>query len=166
MFRGISARVQLLLVVVLGLAAFAAVFIPAWLIQPFRMQTSSGVELSFLLRRWSPWLTLLLLIPVIGISISLWRGGARRWQRVVAVPVCLLALLAAWFSRQNHFEWMFGPLHGPAYAHAANADFMEASDMVLAVKVNGDSAAYPVRQLAYHHLVQDVVGGLPEVATY
>jgi hypothetical protein len=26
--------------------------------------------------------------------------------------------------------------------------------------------AYPVRLMAYHHLVQDVVGGTPLVATY
>jgi hypothetical protein len=39
-------------------------------------------------------------------------------------------------------------------------------DIVLAVKINGESAAYPVRLMAYHHLVEDVVGGTPIVATY
>jgi len=37
---------------------------------------------------------------------------------------------------------------------------------VLAVNVNGDSVAFPVRQMAYHHIVQDVVGGMPITATY
>jgi len=27
----------------------------------------------------------------------------------------------------------------------------------MAVEINGEAAAYPVRQMAYHHLVQDVV---------
>ena len=31
---------------------------------------------------------------------------------------------------------------------------------------NGEAAAYPIRQLAYHHLVQDIVGGVPIVVTY
>ena len=44
--------------------------------------------------------------------------------------------------------------------------FVEPQDVVLAVSLKGDAAAYPVRQLAYHHLVQDVVGGLPLVVTY
>jgi hypothetical protein len=26
--------------------------------------------------------------------------------------------------------------------------------------------AWPVRQMAYHHLVQDTVGGVPVVSTY
>ena len=34
------------------------------------------------------------------------------------------------------------------------------------VKINGDAAAYPVRQMAYHHIVQDVVGGTPITTTY
>jgi hypothetical protein len=61
---------------------------------------------------------------------------------------------------------MFQPLEGSPYAKADEASFMEDSDMVLAVNINDESAAYPVRQLAYHHLVQDEVGGVPLVATY
>jgi hypothetical protein len=38
--------------------------------------------------------------------------------------------------------------------------------MVLAVEIGGESVAYPVRLMAYHHLVGDTVGGVPIVATY
>ena len=37
---------------------------------------------------------------------------------------------------------------------------------MLAVERNGEAAAYPVRQVAYHHIVQDVVGGVPVAVTY
>jgi hypothetical protein len=37
---------------------------------------------------------------------------------------------------------------------------------VLAVEQGGESAAYPIRQLGYHHIVQDVVGRVPIVVTY
>ena len=30
----------------------------------------------------------------------------------------------------------------------------------------GEAAAYPIRQMAYHHLVHDTVGGVPVVVTY
>jgi hypothetical protein len=40
------------------------------------------------------------------------------------------------------------------------------SDVVLAVNLNGEAAAYPIRLMAYHHVVQDTVGGTPIVATY
>ena len=48
----------------LTLLAFAIVFIPVWIIQPFKPQTSRGVELSYMLRRWSPWITILALVTV------------------------------------------------------------------------------------------------------
>jgi hypothetical protein len=41
-------------------------------------------------------------------------------------------IAAAWFARQNHFEWMFNPLAQSAYAKADDASFVGAEDMVLA----------------------------------
>ena len=77
-----------------------------------------------------------------------------------------VTLVTAWAARQNHFEWMFAPLPDVRFARAAEGGAVEPGDMVLAVRVKGDAAAYPVRQLAYHHLVEDAVGGVPIVATY
>ena len=71
-----------------------------------------------------------------------------------------------WMARQNHFEWMFAPLPNAGFVRAASADFVRREDMVLAVAVNGDAVAYPVNQLAYHHVVEDAIGKVPIVATY
>ena len=147
------------------LVALAVVFIPAWLIQPFRPQTEAGLSLSYTLRRWSPLLTLLLAALAVGCSIRLWRG-ARWWLRVALLLLLVPACGAVWLARQNHFEWMFRPLPDPAYARASEAGFVAETDMVLAVVQNGEAVAYPVRQMAYHHLVADTVGGTPLVATY
>jgi hypothetical protein len=45
-------------------------------------------------------------------------------------------------------------------------EFLVDAEVVMGIDVNGTALAYPVRQLAYHHLVNDVVGGTPLVATY
>jgi hypothetical protein len=73
---------------------------------------------------------------------------------------------SVWAARQNIYEWMFNPLEGAAYAGAKETDFVGDDDMVLAVERGGERVAYPVRLLAYHHLVADRVGGVPLVATY
>ena len=78
----------------------------------------------------------------------------------------VFSLVPAWFARQNHFEWMFNPLAKSAYAKTSEAGFVGDSDMVLAVRIGNEAVAYPVRQMAYHHLVQDIVGGTRLVATY
>jgi hypothetical protein len=95
----------------------------------------------------------------------LWRGA--RWWGRLAMPALLAPLLAVtWFARQNHFEWMFNPLLNADYARIDEAGFVADSDMVMAIKINGDAVAYPVLQMAYHHVVNDVVGGKPITATY
>lgn len=161
-----SRRVSWLLLLGLVLIAFATVFIPVWIIQPFKPQTARGVEISYMLRRLSPWLTVIALALSFLLVARLWRGP-RRWLKRALLLVILIPLFAAtWFARQNHFEWMFNPLANASYAKANAATFVADEDIVLAVEINGEAAAYPVRLMAYHHLVEDVVGGTPIVATY
>ena len=158
-------RLLWLALVVVVVGACAWVFVPVWTIQPFKAQTPAGVNLSYGLRRWSPVATLVALALAALLVVLLWRG-ARLLPRVALVALVLPVVAAAWFARQNHFEWMFKPLAQSAYAAADKVDFVGDEEMVLAVEVNGDAVAYPIRQLAYHHVVEDTVGGLPVVSTY
>jgi hypothetical protein len=161
-----KSRAQWILLCVFALLAIAVVLIPAWVIQPFKSQTSYGLEVSYILRKWSRVITLILLPIVLLLILRLWNKSSSWFPKVFLVVPALLTAAAAWFSWQNHFEWMFHPLPNPAYARAKETDFISDKDMVLAIAIKGDAVAYPVRLLAYHHLVHDVVGGTPLVATY
>jgi thiol:disulfide interchange protein len=155
-----------LILISIAVVAFAMVALPVWLIQPFRPQTQRSLEISYVLRRWSPMLTLLALAMGITLLLWLWRGSRRWWRKALLVVILVPLLAATWFARQNHFEWMFNPLANASYAKATTPKFVSDGDIVMAVENNGDAAAYPIRLMAYHHLVQDVVGGTPIVATY
>jgi hypothetical protein len=61
---------------------------------------------------------------------------------------------------------MFKPISRPEYSRAADATHVSDTDMVIAVEINGEAVAYPVREMAYHHVVADTVGGVPLAATY
>jgi len=154
------------LLLVLTLAGLAIVLAPVWIIQPFKSQSARGVEVSYVMRRWSPWVTLIALAVGLFLVARLWRGSRRWWKKAFLVIVLIPLLTSTWFARQNHFEWMFNPLANAAYAKTSEAGFVDDADIVMAVESNGEAAAYPVRLMAYHHLVQDVVGGTPIVATY
>ena len=155
-----------LLLLIVITASLAVVMIPAMLIMPFKPQTPRAVEISYLLKSWSPVVTMLAAMISVGLAVLLWRGKRSWWRRGLLVVLMIPALAAAWFARQNHFEWMFNPLKQTAFAKAGEAGFVGDKDMVLAVTINGEAAAYPVRQMAYHHVVHDTVGGVPIVATY
>jgi len=49
---------------------------------------------------------------------------------------------------------------------ADNLDILPASEPVVALEINGDARAYPVRALVWHEIVNDTVGGVPVAVTY
>jgi hypothetical protein len=148
------------------IALIALVALPLVLDQPFGSQTARTLEAVYAMRRWAPIVTLLgVAVLVLLAATSLCRR--RTWPAVIGFGGALtLAIAAAWLARQNPFEWMFNPLRQPRFVAAAKASFVEPTDLVLAVSVDGDHAAYPIRQMAYHHLVNDRIGRTPAVVTY
>ena len=155
-----------LVLLLLTAATVAMVFTPVWLIKPFSAQTARAIEISYILRSWSPTLTIIFALAAIALAVFIWKN-AKRWYRAAPLIVPLLIIFVfTWFARQNHFEWMFNPLGNARFARVVETDFVADDEMVLAVKIGEDAVAYPVRQMAYHHVVQDVVGGTPITATY
>ncbi len=155
-----------LLATLLALGVFAWIAVPAVLIQPFKPQTPFGVALAYELRRTAPLVTLVGAALLLLVLASLVRQRTRWWQWVPVAVLAATGFVSTWFARQNHFEWMFNPLPDPTYAPASLARFMDDRDMVIAVETRGDAVAWPVRQMAYHHIVEAIVGGIPVVSTY
>jgi hypothetical protein len=159
-------RAIALVLLLLVLVALLWVATPVFLIMPFKSQAPWMIALSHFLRSWSPWLTASALALAGVLVFKLWKLDAGSWQRTAAIAALVPLSAATWFARQNHFEWMFAPLTDPAYVRGTAASFVRPDDMVIGVALNGDVAAWPVNQLAYHHVVNTEVGGVPIAATY
>ena len=152
---------SLFLLVALTLAVLAA---PVFILHPFKEETMRGLTIAYGLKRWGLLIDLLAIAAAIAVAMRLWAG---RWWRKAIVSFAMLVMVAASaLARFNHFEKMFRPLPQPKYAAMHEVNFVDADDMVMTVAHGVEAAAYPIRQLAYHHIVQDVVGGLPVVVTY
>jgi hypothetical protein len=154
-----------LALLLLAVVMLAMIVIPVYLIMPFKSQTPRAIEIAFNLKRWSPLVTLFGVIVTAALTVYLWRR-ARWFKRTALVLLIALAALLTWFARQNHFEWMFNPLPNATFAKVSDTTFVNDDDQVMAVRVNDEAAAYPIREMAYHHVVEDTVGGVPIVATY
>ena len=153
-------------VAIVPLLLAAIVVLPLWLDRPFGPQTAPVLAAVYLLRRWSPVLAILGAAAMTALAIAGWRQWQQPLARLAVTLAWLVALAPAWFARQNPFEWKFHPLPQPRFVQTDEATFVQPADLVLAVSVDGESVAYPIRQLAYHHVVNDVVGGMPLAATY
>ena len=158
--------------------AVAVVGVPAWLLQPFSPQTPQAVEWSWQLRRAAPAVTAVLAAVTLGLAVALWRrpaatdragrGAAVRRAMTSGVLVLLVASSAgaAWFARQNHFEWMFRPFPDARFLAAADAHGVPADEPVIGVAGSGAALAFPITRIGYHHLVNTTLGDVPIVATY
>jgi hypothetical protein len=155
-----------LLLLLIVAAALAFVVVPVYLIWPFRPQTETGLAVGYYVRGLAPWATVALFVVALLVVARTWRASRRWWAKALMVLLLLPTAATIWASRQNMFEMGFKPLASPAYARTNEADHVGDEDMVLAVERGGERVAYPVRLMAYHHLVADTVGGVPVVATY
>jgi len=147
--------------VIAGVGLF---FVPAFIIRPFKYQSPMALHTALVFRQFAPAGTILAVCTVLALMLVLW-GRTGRFQRIAMVLAGVLVLGAATMARMNYFEWMFHPVAQPGFLKADDVK-LDASEMVLALDFNGDARAYPVREMAYHHIVNDVVGGVPVAVTY
>ena len=69
-------------------------------------------------------------------------------------------------SRPNFPRSRFVPLDNPDVVSAEAASFLQPDDRVLGVTVNGDSRAYPISMMTFHHVANDIVGGERVLVTF
>lgn len=146
------------------MAGIELFFVPALIIRPFSHQTPSALVLAMSLRQRAPWGTLIAAIVCVIFALLLWQGGNRR-HKIVLGSILFLVAFSAVMSRLNYFEWMFHPVDSPQFESEA-ASKLDAGEMILAIHFGGDARAYPIREMAYHHILNDVVNGTPVAVTY
>lgn len=153
----------LLLSTVICVAAFAY---PMLIIQPFEYQDPGQLAVALQVRRWGPWVALCFAVLATYCAWALWgRHAGSRWVRAGISILGVLAVAGTVMAHVNVFEIMFHPIDSVTILSASDAK-LEQDDMVLAVSAGGQSRAYPIRMMAYHHVVNDWVGGVPLVGTY
>lgn len=147
--------------------AVVTVVLPYWVMQPFRPQGPDELAVALTTLRLAPWLLVGAVALAAWMVVRAWPRGARFvWLRRIGTSLALLLVLAAAAgSRINLFEEMFAPLAGPEFVAVAGAP-LPADEVVMTVHVGDVARAYPVRIMAYHHILNDELGGVPLVVTY
>lgn len=89
----------------------------------------------------------------------------RRWKWLPALAAALALAVVGFLHFAMAAERMFQQPRIVAFeARARNG--LDENAVVIGVENNGQAKAYPIRFLAYHHQVQDTVGGKPVLVTY
>ncbi len=158
-------RLYAVLLALATVAAVALVLKPLMLLQPFEPQTADDVALAYALGQWGPSATLVLLaIGAVLLGLA-WKESSW-WLRVPMILAVLLLAGTTFASRVNFVEHMFRPLAEAEFVSVAETGHLGAKEMVMGVRIGGEAKAYPVGMVAYHHVVNDRLGGVPLAVTY
>ena len=116
------------------------------------------------LRQVAPMGTLAASLLCLVLAAILWETTDRA-ARIILASVMVLVGFSAVMSRLNYFEWMFHPVKDARF-DPESASKLDNGEMILAIRYGADARAYPIREMAYHHVLNDVVGGVPVAVTY
>jgi hypothetical protein len=139
-------------------------FVPAFIIQPFRRQAPRALLIAMALWQRAPLGTLIAALGCFIFAFALWRS-ASRWRKSVLVLTLIVVAFSAAMARLNYFEWMFHPIPGARFLAQAQSK-LDPKEMIMSVRLGDDARAYPISQMAYHHVLNDVVGAVPIAVTY
>ncbi len=157
-------RKRVALILALCLICGLCLVYPVYVIRPFRHQGSTELAVALIVLRYrlvAESLCVLSAIVVVGLE---WRRSARL-RKLGFASAAAFALACLLLSRINIYEKMFHPMEQPAFVSALRSK-LKSDELVIAVRTNGEARAYPIRILAYHHIVNDTLGGRAIVATY
>ena len=153
-----------LLLGLLAMCSLGLFMIPAFVIRPFHHQSERALGLAIAVKRIAPALTVAALVGVLALSVRLWRMSSRV-SRAGTLMALVLSVASSVMVRQNYFEWMFHPIAAAGFVSAADAHLGD-KEMVMAVRIGRETRAYPIVQMAYHHILNDTVGEVPIAVTY
>lgn len=147
------------------LVAIVFLTYPVYVIRPFRAQQARELTIALAVIRYRPVVMILSVLGSLGILIWYWRREHRRIRRAFSAAGIIVILGVAFLSRINIYEIMFHPLDHPMFS-SVDQTKLDKDEKVIAVSAGSDARAYPIRIISYHHIVNDMLNGVPIVATY
>ena len=161
MIRRICIAVLLLC---LAVSLFCVLY-PIYVIRPFRAQGARELGWALSVAQYRPLITVISTCAALLALSGCWRQRPQDRRRFLAPAGAVLVIVLAVLARVNVYEIMFHPIENSKFTAAVQGK-LDADEKVIAVVVNGEARAYPIRGMAYHHLINDVVGRAAIVATY
>ncbi|MEI9922024.1 MAG: DUF3179 domain-containing (seleno)protein [Bacteroidota bacterium] len=125
-------------------------------------QRMNSIDLAYFLYSYRWWFRIVFAIMIV---VGLRSAFSAKWKWVPVLAILPVFLIVYMFNFSMVADHMFlQPQHLVFKSKAENT--LTDSSIVVAVHLNGQSKAYPIRFIQYHHQVRDTVGGKPIMVTY
>jgi hypothetical protein len=144
----------------------SAEFLKVYYIMPFPgSQEDETISIAYMLHNNIWWFRILGIAMILWPSIHFIRSQKiwAIWPAAVAVGVWLFVVYLA--NSVMLADKMFVE-PGIKTLVSVEVNKVPSSNLVIGVSLNGESKAYPIEIIGYHHQVRDSVGGTPVMVTY
>jgi Protein of unknown function (DUF3179) len=145
---------------------FAAEILRVYFIMPFPgSQRSETIQVAYFLDRYIWLFRALGVIMILPPLLHIYRNS--KWWKKITLSVFVLLYLGVFYLFNFKFlaDKMFYQPQNKVLSTAAGNN-VALKSLVLGVSLNGESKAYPIEIIGYHHQVRDTVGGQPVMVTY
>jgi len=148
------------------LILFAAEILQVYFIMPFPgSQKANTIDIAYFLHNYIWYIRIIALVLVVaGLINSFFRW--KKWPKIIFV---ILAFLYCFIFYKVNFKFLADKM----FYQPKNKSLVDISSnkvtsdkLVVGVTLNGQSKAYPIEIIGYHHQVQDTIGGEPVMVTY
>ena len=156
-----------LAILLFGLAVclFCLIY-PVNIVRPNRSQDPRDLAIALVVMRFGAAAALVCALATLAALVMYWRAQHGWWRRIFATSGAALVCILAGLSRVNIYETLiFHPDLRPTFAPAAKIK-LDKNEKVIVVKIHGLARAYPIRNISYHHVINDVLDKVAIVATY
>ena len=145
---------------------FAAEILRVYFIMPFPgSQKANTIQVAYFLNNYIWWFRLAGLILLVPSMLYVF-SNSRWWKKILlSFFVLLYATLFYFFNFKFLADKMFYQPKNKILATVAE-NKIDSSKLIIGVIINGQSKAYPIEIIGYHHQVQDTIGGEPIMVTY
>jgi Protein of unknown function (DUF3179) len=148
------------------LVLLAAEFFKIYYIMPFPgSQQGTALDISYFFHSYIWFFRiggLLLLLPFLIKQFP----KIRWWAKVLFL---LPLILYGWFYYMCNFDFIANKMFsviGKKQMASVQHNRINNSKLVIGISLNGESRAYPIEIIGYHHQIMDTIGGTPIIATY
>ena len=128
-------------------------------------QKANTIQVAYFLNNYIWWFRLAGLILLVPSMLYVF-SNSRWWKKILlAFFVLLYATVFYFFNFKFLADKMFYQPKNKILATIAE-NKIDSSKLIIGVIINGQSKAYPIEIIGYHHQVQDTIGGEPIMVTY
>lgn len=140
--------------------------LPNWLQDRTAEQSRLDLAIIYGVHGWGRYLALALVVIAVVAVLDLLRRRPGMWALGATVSALVLMAFGAAAVHRYVTVPLWPEMNAPRYLSVAEASYLDAADMVLVVEAAGRTIAYPSAVVAYHHLVNDEVDGIPFLVSY